>query len=268
MQVAVRALSAQRAEALALFRDLDEAAWGAACLPGWRVRDVLAHLVAVDEAALTGRLLPRLRTHGRSEIEHWNDQAVQEFAEVAVAELLERLERAGMRLTAVLERLPRVASRVPLRTAFGRQPVSVLVCRRVVDEWVHTVDVARACGRQATLAEAVPPALAVGVLDTLPTLVLPTLRIRAGVVRLVVATGRIGDEHGTRRTWSIDFARRQYGTRVTARPDATVRLHASTLTLLAEGRCNVTALAADDLELDGDEALARAVLTGLVPAPI
>ncbi len=42
----------------ALLRDIDEAAWETpvpAC-PGWRVRDVLAHLVGVIEDAVAGRI--------------------------------------------------------------------------------------------------------------------------------------------------------------------------------------------------------------------
>jgi uncharacterized protein (TIGR03083 family) len=257
-----RALAGQRQATLGLLGGLAPADWDRPCLPPWRVREVVAHLVTVDEAAVTGRLLPVLRSHGREEMERWNDAAVVRLAALPPDELVERLERWGVRLGRIAGRLPRILGRVRVRTAFGRQPLGVLLCRRIVDEWVHTVDIGRTVGAEAPVPEGVAEALATGVLDTLPALVLPRLDERAGVVRLVVETGASGDPHGPRRTWGVDLARRQYGPRVTARPDATVRLPATTLALLTEGRLAASAAAVD---IDGDEALAVRVLERLRP---
>jgi uncharacterized protein (TIGR03083 family) len=254
------ALATQRCATLDQLHSLEEADWDRACLPPWRVREVVAHLVAVDEAlVVSGRLLPALRT---ADLERWNEAAVVRNAALAPGELLERLERSVTRVERIVARLPRPLARLPLRTALGRHPLHVLLSRRVLDEWVHTVDIARATGAEELLPEGVAEELATGVLAAVPALSLPRLQDRAGVVRLVVETGAPGDPHGPRRTWGIDFARRQYGPRVTARPDATVRLHASVLALLDGGRL-AWPEAKPAITIEGDDELAGRVLDGL-----
>jgi uncharacterized protein (TIGR03083 family) len=241
---AIEGLADQRRATLALLADLPAEAWEAPCLPPWRVRDVVAHLVAIDTAAVTGRLLPLLRAAGgRDDVERWNDRVVGEADDGPPLALLAELDRAGERLVAVAARLPAPAWRLPVRTVFGRHPLVFLPARRVLDEWVHGVDIARAAGIDRAGHVPRPDLLATAVLDALPTLVLPALTapgsgLTAGVVRLVVGTGALDDdgEHVPRRTWSVDVARRHYGPRVTATPDATLRLHAAALALLVERR--------------------------------
>lgn len=265
------ALEAQRSATLDLLRAVPAGDWARPCLPPWRVHDVVAHLVAVDEAAVTRRLLPLMRSGGGADLERWTVEAVAGLADVEPAELLARLAQAGARLAGVVARVPRLAMRVQVRTVYGRRPLAVLVCRRIVDEWVHSADIAAsvpavpAPPTQSAVPRAVGDALATGVLDTLPALVLPRLDVRAGVLRLVVWTGPPDEAHGPRRTWGIDFARRQYGPRVTARPDTTVRLHAATLALLAEGRLRWAEGRVPDVVVEGDVTLADHVLAGLAP---
>jgi uncharacterized protein (TIGR03083 family) len=255
-----QALRAQRNATLALLRCLEPPAWEQPCLPPWRVRDVVAHLVTLDEAAVSGRLLRVLRTHTPAELERWNSVAVERLAAAQPEELLELLERTGARLQRRVTRLPRTVARLPLRTRFGRQPLYVIVCRRVVDEYVHSADIARTAGTEPVSDAAVAEAVATGVLETLPALALPALEDRAGVVRLVVGTSVPGGSQGPRRTWSIDLARRQYGPRVTARPAATVRLHAGVLALLTERRLTWQDA---DVVVEGEAALAGRVLDRL-----
>jgi uncharacterized protein (TIGR03083 family) len=260
----VAALRAQRCATLALLCGLPASAWDEPCIPPWRVRDVVAHLITIDEAATTGRLLPLLRSaRGRSDVEHWNDVVVAERAAADPATLLEELERAGERLVSVTLRVPAPVWRIPVRTVFGRHAIAFLPCRRLLDEWVHGVDIARAVGREPTTPDGAPKLLAGAVLEALPALVLPELPPMASVVRLVVLVGAPGDdgEHVPRRTWAVDFARRQYGPRVTARPHATVRLHATSLALLVEGRAEPDR--ATDICVDGDPEIASALLAGM-----
>jgi uncharacterized protein (TIGR03083 family) len=262
----VAALREQRRVTLDLLAGLDEAAWEQPCLPPWRVRDVVTHLIALDSAAVTGRLLPFLRTaKDRRDIERWNEQVVGRAAAVPSSRLLEDLERVGARLATVSARIPRLLWRIPVRTVFGRHPLHFLLARRVLDEWVHSVDVARAAGLPEPRPVPHADVLAPAVLDALPALALSGLDVSAGVVRLVARTGELHDEgeHEPRRTWGIDFARRHYGPRVTATPDATVRLHAAALALLVEGR---EVGGYGPVLLEGDEELARRTLAGLAPA--
>jgi uncharacterized protein (TIGR03083 family) len=249
----IAALRSQRAATLAQLRALERQAWAQPCLPPWAVRDVVAHLVAIDQAAVTGRLLPLLRAaKGRADVERWNTQVVSEGT-ATPEELVATLERAGERLAAVAQGMPPPLWRMPVRTVFGRHPLAFLPARRVLDEWVHTVDIARATdGGHAPVPCA--DVLAAAVLGALPTLTLPGLVLPAGVVRLEVQVD------GTTRRWGIDFSRRQYGERVTAPADATVRLDVPALALLVEGR------AVDGygpVEIEGDPDLAGRLIDAL-----
>lgn len=260
------ALRSQRAATLLRLGELAEDDWESPCLPGWRVRDVAAHLVAIDEASVTGRVVPAVRgARDRREFERWNDVGLAPWSERSPAELLDALERWGERLARLTGRLPAAALRLPISGWYGRQPLLFLLYRRVLDEWVHECDVAWVGGGRSEPAAAgpeVPDILAAGVLSVLPHLALPRTPRTSGVARLVI---HVGDERW--RTWGVDFARRQYGTRVTARPDVVVRTDACTLALIMEDRWSWDRLPPDCLTVDGDERVAADLLAALAPAP-
>lgn len=263
----VTALRAQRAATLGALSALREDQWDSPCLPRWLVRDVVAHLVATDEAAVTGRLFPAMRgAADRRDWERWNDVSLLRWRDRSPQELLEALERWGDRLARVVTRVPAAAGRLPVRGWFGRQPVLFLAYRRVLDEWVHVHDIERVArpGAVPSLDEmpvGVPDVLAAAVLHPLPQLALRRAERTAGVVRLVVDTG--GDR---RRTWAVDFARRQYGVRVTVPADAVIRLDAMTLALITEGRDRWRDVPASRLLVEGDAAVAADLLDVLPPA--
>lgn len=265
---AVAALRAQRTATLGTLSALPDDRWDAPCLPRWRVRDVVAHLVSLDEAAVTGRLLsPLRRATDRGEWEHWNDIGVARWRDRPPPELRAALARWGARLAGVVNRLPAAAGRVPFRSWLGRHPLLLLVYRRVLDEWVHQQDLERIVrpGMVVGLDDVppgVPDVIALAVLQPMPQLALPRVTRTAGVARLVVDTG--GDH---RRTWAVDFARRQYGARVTTPADAVIRLDAMTLALIAEGRDPWRALPAERLLVEGDDAVAADLLDALPPPP-
>lgn len=258
------ALRAQRRATLRRLAQLPDPAWDAPCLPGWRIRDVVAHLVAVDEASVKGRIFPALRADGRDGFERWNDASIARWADRSPGDLREGLARWGGRLATMVRLTPSAVAQVPFRAWFGRQPLLFLVYRRVLDEWVHECDIAWAScaegSREPAPAEpGVADVLAAAVLYPLPHLSLPRVDRATGVVRLVVETG-----NQARRTWGVDFARRQYGPRVTVRPDAVVRVDAGTLALVAEGRWS-PADVRERLNVEGDADAARSLLEALAP---
>jgi hypothetical protein len=264
----IDALQTQRAATLAQLAALPPEGWEVACegRSRPRVRDVAAHLLALDIAAVTGRLLPVVRAGSLVERTHWDDPAVARCAEHPPEELRVELARAGQRLAHLAGRVPRAAAQVPVRTALGGQPLGVLLARRVVNEWVYTDDIARATGVARRPAPGVPAVLTLGVLRALPALALPDMHLTAGVVRLVVgiadgpeAPVDPDDRAAPRVTWSLDFARRQYGGRVSTPPDATLRLHATHLALAVAGRNHRDT----DVAVDGDHELAETVLAEL-----
>lgn len=262
----VAALRSQRAATLGRLATLSDAGWELPCLPGWRVRDVAAHLVAVDEATVTGRLYQAVRRAGdRREIERWNDISLARWADRPPAELLDALERWGERRVRLVSRLPAAVLQVPFRGWHGRHPLLFLHYRSVWDEWVHECDIAWADpamtdDEPVPVGAHVPDVLAAAVLSSLPDAALSRAARTSGVVRLVVATGE-----EQRRTWAVDFARRQYGTRITARPDAVVRTDACTLALLAEGRWSWAGQPVERLTVEGDEDIATALLDVIAP---
>lgn len=264
---AVTALRRQRAATLARLAQLPDRSWDAPCLHDWRIRDVAAHLIALDEASVRGRLVQAMNASGsRLEVEAGNQGSLARWADRSPAELLDALEQWGNRLARLVDRLPSAALRLPFRGPYGRQPLLFVPYRRVLDGWVHECDVAWATDptgdREPVIPDpGVPDVLAAAVLASLPHLALPRAPRTSGVVRLVVNTA---EEQW--RTWSVDFARRQYGSRVVARPDAVVRTDALTLALLAEARWSWAEQPRDRISVEGDEDIAAALLDVVVTA--
>lgn len=262
----VAALRAQRVATLRRLAQLPEGDWGTVCRPPWTVRYLASGQVALDEAWATGRIYRALRAASDGDdFAAWRDANAARWSSASTAELLEALVRWGDRAVTVIARTPSMLGQVPMRTWLGRHPLLFYTYRRVIDEWVHECDVARAAAPAAVMADPGPgvsDVLAAGVLHTLPGTVLPRTERTNGVLRLIVET-----EGGRRRTWGVDFARRQYGPSVTAPPDAVVRTDASTLTLLVEGRLARRALTRTRLMVEGDEEVAGHLLDALAPAP-
>jgi uncharacterized protein (TIGR03083 family) len=276
------AMTAQRAATISRLAVLGGAEWERICLPPWTVHDVVAHLVSIDEAAVSGRLLPvLLRAPDRRAIERWNDATVLAYRDRTPGELIAALARWGRRLQRLTRLVPTVLGQARVRGPFGRQPLMYLLYRRVLDEWVHEHDVAAATGApgeaDAALLPALPrqvvgEALSSAVLASLPQLVLPAVDRSVGVLRLTVdrapfrADGTPADGGvAVHRMWGVDFARRQYGARVLTRPDVEVRTSAPILALLAEGRADWRQLPSTLLAVEGDADLAAAFLDAVPP---
>lgn len=264
----VAALRAQRVATLRRLAQLEEAHWEARCRQSLTVRQIAARLVAVDEAWATGRILRAVRAASDGDdFAAWGDSSAARWLAASPTELLEALVRWGDRVVRLVARTPSVVGQLPVQTWMGRHPLLYYTYRRLVDEWVHECDVVWATGPEPGVAvpdpePGVADALATAVLHALPGTVLPHTDRTSGVLRLVVET-----EEGSRRTWGVDFARRQYGPRVTAAPDAVVRTDAATLTLLAEGRWARPSVPAGRLIVEGDQDVAHHLLDAVAPIP-
>ena len=107
---AVDAVRAQRARTIALLEDLTEAQWETEIVPGWRTREVAAHLVSTDEASVTGKyLLWGVRRKPMAEIERWNEQQVGKWADRPIPG--EPLPREPLRVPAAAGQLVRAVER-------------------------------------------------------------------------------------------------------------------------------------------------------------
>ena len=269
----LEAMRAQRERTRVLLAGLAPQDWDLPCLPGWAVRDVVAHLVASDQASVTGAIArPLLGSSDRSVIERWNDRAVLRWRERPPAELIDARMRWGARAERFGRLVPGALSQMPVGTPYGRQPLAFLLYLRVWDEWVHEQDVRWALGEPRGDVPAAPPleiaeALVAMVLAVLPRKGLPQVARSVGVARLVVDPSVPGAAvTGRPVVWGVDFARRQYGARVTAAPDAEIRVHAAALALLLGSRLDWRELDAAWLTVDGDQELAAAFLDA-VPLP-
>lgn len=269
----LEAMRAQRERTRARLAGLSAAEWDLPCLPRWAVRDVVAHLVASDQASVTGAIArPLFGNADRSVIERWNDQAVLRWRDRPPEELIDGLLRWGRRTDRLARLVPTPLSRVPVGTPYGRQPLAFVLYLRVWDEWVHEQDICWALGAPRNGVPAPPPlpiaeVLADMVLAVLPRKRLPEVARSVGVVRLVVdPSPPEGAATGRPAVWAADFARRQYGPRVTAKPDAEVRVHAAALALLLANRVAWRDLGERWIAVEGD-ADAAAALLDAVPIP-
>ena len=239
--------------------------------PRRRVRDVVAHLLLIDEMVLRGGALRAWS--GIRRLEHpgaWNLRRIEPLAALDVADLVTLLARHGERFGRVIGAAPAALRRVPLPGPFGRLALSSLVGRRVLHEWLHEHDVASATNAAAPqMSTAVSCVAADAVLQLLPAGGLPGMDLEQGVVRVVVDCGAAGSG-SVRRIWGIDFARRQYGPRVVRPPDAVIRVDAAALALLTNGRGDrVATTSCPDLEGDADlgRSLLEAWSSSAVPVP-
>jgi uncharacterized protein (TIGR03083 family) len=114
--------------------------------PGWRARDVLAHLVDIEEV-LTAEDEPE-PTRGVP-LSEWTKIGVDQRRAVPPVQLLAALDTAIRRRLAYLtDNPPSDPKDAPPRTPAGqRWDWDTLLRNRAIDMWVHDQDIRRAVGR-------------------------------------------------------------------------------------------------------------------------
>lgn len=254
------AIRAQRGRTIALFEDVPEPQWETIVVPRWRVREVAAHLISSDEAALTGRMLALgLRQIPIGRLEAWNDRQVARWADRPIPELLRGLEKWGRRIASLAVVVPgRLAGRA-IPTPFGKVSLLWLGMMRVYDEWVHLEDVRRAFGMPS---------------DDAPERLRPVARhLFAGVP--IQTVSRIPDGEPAGRValsfddvdlppLSIDLATRACSLGE-APADARVAGRAAALVMVAARRDGWRdAEARGELKIEGDRAAAEVLLDALL----
>jgi len=140
----VRAIRDQRRRTLTFLQGLEPQQFDTpTALPGWRLREVIAHLIITDKSSVTGaNLLAVLGSMDR--LERWNDRKVPRWANRGIPELLLGLDRWGRGMARLARTLPSPAYRLRMPTIFGRAPAGLLIWSRVYDEWIHRQDMRRA----------------------------------------------------------------------------------------------------------------------------
>lgn len=225
----VDAIRAQRHRTVALLESLTPEEWDTIVTPGWRVREVAAHLIATDEAALTGRMLALgLRQVPIPEFEAWNDEQVRRWVDRPIPALLHALDAWGRRLVRIARMTPDAAARARIQTPLGRVSLRWLGMQRVYDDWVHCEDIRRALGLSS---------------DAAPEVVRPSARQLQAIIPIqtlaripATASGRVGLRFSDLDlgTFGLDLGARRYGIGMTV--ETTISGPAAAVIMVAAGR--------------------------------
>ncbi len=257
----LRSVKAARRATLALLRDLDSSQFDApTALPGWRVREVVAHLISTDRAALTGSILPAVfLAKNTDKVEAWNERQVPKWANRPVPELLMGLDRWGRRFVRLAAALPAAAYRPRLPSPWGRGPLGIYIWVRAYDEWIHRQDIRRALGMPDEDID----------VEAASEFLLTAVGLQT-IHRLDGAKGRLVlDLEGVALPeWNFDLATKEFGPNGSGSPpaDATVRIVAPAPAFLmaAAGRDRFDDLRGNGtIRVDGDEELAARFLSTL-----
>jgi uncharacterized protein (TIGR03083 family) len=250
----VRCVKAERRATVELLRSLEPPRFDdPTALPGWRVREIVAHLITVDKATVTGTNLVVVFT-SMQRLERWNEGQVPRWAERPVPELLDGLDRWGRRFARFVGALPAAMYRMRLPNPWGRV-AGMMVWVRAYDEWIHRQDIRRALGMGDEQAGAAP--IAEFLLACMATVTLRAIGSRPGRVAVALEDG------GTPITeWAFDLASGSAGPGSVA--DARVVCPASAFIMATAGRDIFSDLeSAGTLSIEGDRAVADAFLAKL-----
>jgi uncharacterized protein (TIGR03083 family) len=255
----VRAIREERRRTLALLRGLESDQFDIpTALPGWRIREVIAHLITTDKASATGaNLLTVLGSMDR--LEEWNDRKVPRWAGRPIPELLLALDRWGRGMLRVARILPSSAYRVRVPTIFGRAPLGLLVWSRVYDEWIHRQDMRRALALDDEEVDLASPSEFL--LTAIPSAVLPNVQ-GSGEVEVSLEGAPVP-------AWLYDVATKGGGPDGQAPESpsesrARIAGPAPKLIMAAAGRDSFDALRQDgQITIEGDEDLAARLLAKL-----
>lgn len=249
----------------ALAAGLDDAQWQAPTpLPGWSVRDVVAHLIGV-ESMLQGVDTPDADVdvsaleHVRNDIGAMNERWVRGLRQISPAELLERFRAVTADRREALTALSDDDWNAVTMTPAGPDSYGRFMRVRVFDCWMHEHDIRDAIGQPVADAELARPTAELA-LDEMAASMGFVVGKRGGApdgARVSIElTGPLG------RTINVAVAGRaqvvdDFGG---GAPTSTIRLDGLLFTRLAGGR---TPLDHGAVAYGGDEAVGRRIVEHL-----
>ena len=236
-----------------LLDDLSPGDWTSPTIEGWSVKDLVAHLIAIEE--YFGRQLglwPLEVEAGARSRPPGHDPGLRRrlVCPRTVADVLARWRELTTAITEHLVALDRQATRQPLRLHYLDTSLSTVLIVRVFEIWTHDEDIRKATGRTVVAPDAerlrrmsrvAVPSMPLGLtLDGAPV---------AGRTARIVLTGPGGG------TWDQALALGE----APGEPETTLVLDVVDYCRLAACR-----LSADDVAVtvEGDPDLARQVLAG------
>jgi uncharacterized protein (TIGR03083 family) len=255
----VAAWKACAADVEKLLRSLDGDDWSRETdCPGWTVRDVAAHLAAI-EAELAGGPGPHLDqvSAATANVSGADTQAgIEERRDHSTDEIIEEFADAVRRRAAELdEDPPSDPAAVPARNPGGvGWDWQTLLRNRVIDLWVHEQDIRRAVGRPGDLDTPAAQVTTQMFLTALPFVIGKRAKAEPGSTVVVAVDG-------TESGYEVDpDGRCRAAESVPEEPTARLAMDAETLAILGAGRRDPLTV---DVTVDGDRDLAERILRGL-----
>jgi uncharacterized protein (TIGR03083 family) len=266
LELYVQAWREAAADLRAVAAELDDEEWDVPTdCPGWTVRDVLAHVVALEEH-LAGIDSGSSDVVGSAPVvtPEWTEEGVEARRGRAVADLLCDL---GAALTAREEQL----SRELVGAEPGGQPPRVpagltwdwdtLLRNRAIDMWIHGQDIRRAVGRPGGSSNT-------GAAVTLASFTAALPFVLGRKVRPPVGTSVVWEVTGTHHATvavGIDESRRAVPlSDAPAEPTTRLVMDTETFTALVAGRGDPSAA---PVQISGDTDLGRQTLAAMAVTP-
>jgi len=234
-------------------------------LPGWSVRDVIAHMASV-EAHLLEHPEP---DHAVSDAGHvknllgaWNEQRVDHRRSWAVAQVVSEFDAVTRAREPVLRALDDDRLSTVEATPLGEMPLQRFVQTRFLDSWVHEQDIRLAVGVPETVGSAATSRVLDIAMSWLPRAVAKA-RVQEGAAAVV-------DVLAPQRRTVAALVQEGRGVACDPRTASVLRISANPAPLLrvALGRREPdAAIAAGEIQVDGDTQLAARLLEHLNRMP-
>lgn len=241
-----------------LLLSLDEDDWSRETdCPGWTVRDIAAHLAAL-ESELAGDPAPEVdATSVRGSLSTAYTQAgIDERRDQTPRELIDEFTDAVRRRVAQLDAdPPRDPKATPPHNPGGVEwDWQTLLRNRVVDIWVHEQDIRRAVDRPGDLDTPAAEVVTETFLSALPYVIGKRAGAEPGTTVLLVVDGRHAayEVNANGRCKPVDD--------VPANPTVRLRMDAETLAVLGAGRRDPLTV---DVVIGGDRTLGERIVQGM-----
>ena len=235
-------------------------------LPGWSVRDVVAH-VAGTEHMLSGEPVPdvelpaSVREYVHNPIGELNEKFVQETRSMAVEDVLEDFREAVAERTRQLAEMSAADLEAETGSPVGRVPYRRFMGVRVFDCWVHEDDIRQAVGMQHHLGTDVGRFALGEIVRALPRIV----GKNAGAPEGARVRFRVPGEADTDLSLNTDVV--VDGRAALAEADSavqpTVELVFDTPTFVRAATGRITAEPGNGVQVNGDDQLGRAILRSM-----
>ena len=243
---------------------LGEAEWDlpTGC-PGWSVRDQFSHVIGAERTLLGQEAPPPVQPRAdyvRNDMGVWNERWIAPRRPRPGADVLAEFHAVTAQRLEALAAMGDDDFAAPATTPIGPGTYHDFMTIRLFDCWVHEQDVRRAVGRPGHLSGQGAETTLATIQGSLPRTVAKLAGAPEGASVAFALEGPLA------REWAVgvEGGRGRTLDTLPAEPSATIRTDLDTLVSLACGRSDPAhALADGRFDLEGDEQLARAVVSNL-----